>query len=50
MPPLALGKSPAMPVANSIAAERAKHAGTFGRPREGFDTFDKIGAGLYIDA
>ena len=27
MPPLALGKSPAMPVANSIAAERAKHAG-----------------------
>ena len=27
VPPLALGKSPAMPVANSIAAERAKHAG-----------------------
>ena len=27
MPPLALGKSPALPVANSIAAERAKHAG-----------------------
>ena len=32
------------------SAEPAKHAGTFGRPREGSDTFDKIGAGLYIDA